>query len=463
MVLGSFGIHARVEAVAAHGHEAIGIGQIGELVLGRAAEAVVVLRAAVDVVEGRVLADGDVVHLGGGQVLLEVPGGGAVEGFVEAAVAAHQVMVVVLRVDPDIVIVHVLVAGAERGDGAAAIVAHHDVHVHDVDAVGVGRVHLHLGVILALLVEGAALFPGDAVVGGAVGAAAAFGAFHLRVDDAGIGGRLVEADAAEFAGGEAAAHRGPGLAGVDGAVERAFRAAVNHAEVAALALVGGRQQDIGIARVHDDVAASGVVADFDEAGRPGLAAVGGLVQAALAAALPEGAGGGHVHHVGIARVHHDAGDVLGELEAHVAEGAPAVFALIDAVAVGDAALVVVLARAHPDDGGILGIDGDPADGVGAVVVEDRGPGGAVVGGGEDVAGGHGNQVVVGIVREHGDLGDASGDEGRADLARPEGGEGVFVDGLVGAGAATAAAAAAAGGRWFILREGGQGKTQKERK
>ena len=82
------------------------------LVPRRAAEAVVVLRAAVDVIERRVLADGDVVHLRGGQVGFEDPGGGAVEAFVEAAVAAHQVVIVVLRVDPDFVIVHVLVARA---------------------------------------------------------------------------------------------------------------------------------------------------------------------------------------------------------------------------------------------------------------------------------------------------------------------------------------------------------------
>src|ERR1019366_7255059 len=99
----------------------------------------------------------------------------------------------------------------------------------------------------------------------AVGAAAPFGAFHLRVNDAGIAGRLVEADAAEIAGGEPALHLGPALACVDGAVERAFRSAVDHAEVAALALVGGGHQDIGIARVHDDIARAGVVANFDEA------------------------------------------------------------------------------------------------------------------------------------------------------------------------------------------------------
>src|ERR1035441_3524736 len=74
--------------------------------------------------------------------------------------------------------------------------------------------------------EGSALLPGNAVVERSVGAAALFGTFHLRVNDARITGRLVEADAAEIAGGETALHLGPGLAGVDGAVERAFRSAV---------------------------------------------------------------------------------------------------------------------------------------------------------------------------------------------------------------------------------------------
>src|SRR5258708_1940336 len=367
-------------------------------------------------------------------------------------------MVVVLRIDPYIVVVVVLAAGGEGSDGTAAIIAHHDVHVHDVDAVGIGRIHLHLGIILALLVEAAAFFPGDAVIGGAVSAAAPFRAFHLRVDDAGICRRLVEADAAEVAGGETAAHLGPGFASVDGAVQRAFRAAVDHAEIAALPLVGGGQQDIGIARIQDDVATAGVVTDFDQACRPSLAAVGAHVQAALTAALPEGAGSGHVHHVGIARVYHDAGNVLGEFEAYVAEGAPAVFALIDAVAVGDTALVVVLARAHPDDGGGLGVASNPTDGVGAVAVEDRSPGGAVIGSGEDVAGCQSDEVVVGVVRERGDLGDASRDESRADLARPERGESEFVDRLIIPRPTTAARSS----WWFILRECRQGKTQKER-
>ena len=73
----------------------------------------------------------------------------------------------------------------------------------------------------------------------------------------------------------------------------------------------------------------------------------------------------------------------------------------------------------------------------------------------------GDQVVVGIVREDGDLGDAAGDESRADLARLERGESEFVDGLIRA-RPTTATAAATGSRRFILRDSGQGKTQKER-
>src|SRR5579872_2379630 len=148
----------------------------------------------------------------------------------------------------------------------------------------------------------------------------------------------------------------------------------------------GGQQNVGIGGVHDHVGAAGVVVDLDEAGRPGLAAVGGFIEAALTAALPERTGRRHVNHVGIARIDHDAGDVLGVLEAYIAPGAAGVFTFVNTVAIGDTPLVIVLAGAGPDDGGILRVDGDGADGVGAVIIEDRSPGGAVVVGQEDAAG-----------------------------------------------------------------------------
>src|SRR5262249_52544125 len=133
--------------------------------------------------------------------------------------------------------------------------------------------------------------------------------------------------------GESTPHLRPGLAGVDGAIQRGLRSAVNDAEVAALALMRSGEENVGIARVHDHVGAAGVVADFNQTPGPRLAAVDRLVETALTAALPQRAGRGDVDDVGIARIDHDARDVLGELESGVAERAPAILALVDSIAV----------------------------------------------------------------------------------------------------------------------------------
>src|SRR5262249_14656905 len=51
---------------------------------------------------------------------------------------------------------------------------------------------------------------------------------------------------------------------------------------------------------------------------------------------------------------------------------------VHAVAIADAALAVVLARADPDDVGVLGVEHDCTDRVGTLIVEDRRPGRAAV-------------------------------------------------------------------------------------
>src|SRR5207249_8421562 len=53
----------------------------------------------------------------------------------------------------------------------------------------------------------------------------------------------------------------------------------------------------------------------------------------------------------------------------------AVLRAIDAVAVADAPLAVVLSRADPDDIGILGIKHHGANGIGTFVIKNRRPGG----------------------------------------------------------------------------------------
>ena len=82
---------------------------------------------------------------------------------------------------------------------------------------------------------------------------------------------------------------------------------------------------------------------------PGLAAVGRLVEAALAAGGPERSLRGDVDDVRVARIDDDLGDVLGLLEAHVRPALAAVEAAVDAVAVADVAAADVLAGADPDD------------------------------------------------------------------------------------------------------------------
>src|SRR5581483_3729804 len=175
---------------------------------------------------------------------------------------------------------------------------------HDVDAVGVGRIHLHLGVILTLLIAGVAFLPSHAAIVGAVETAASFRTFHLRVNHVGIGWRVVEADAAQVAHGESAAYLGPSLAGVDGAPQCASRTAVDDSEIRALPLVGGRQQDVGIVRIHHDIGATGVVVHFNEALRVRLAAVGGVVEAALTAPHTRRTRSRDLDQGGIARINH---------------------------------------------------------------------------------------------------------------------------------------------------------------
>src|SRR5262249_62369334 len=119
-------------------------------------------------------------------------------------------------------------------------------------------------------------------------------------------------------------------------------------------------------------------------------------------------------------------DVLRVLQADVAPGLATVVGAVDAVAVGDAALAVVLAGADPDDERVLRVEGDGADGVGALVVEDGGPGGAGVGDLPDAARGGGDVVVAGDFRVDGEGAEAGGGDrgagaGRLQAAEREGG------------------------------------------
>jgi hypothetical protein len=138
------------------------------------------------------------------------------------------------------------------------------------------------------------------------------------------------------------------------------RTAVDQRPHLAEALVGARVEHVGIARIEHHLVDAGVVVHVQDA-VPRLAAVGGLVEAAIAARAPQRALGSGVHHVAVARINCDLPDVLGVLEPDVRPRLAAVGGPAHAVVVGDAALAVVLAGARPHGERIVRVDRDAAD------------------------------------------------------------------------------------------------------
>ena len=212
------------------------------------------------------------------------------------------------------------------------------------------------------------------------------------------------------------------------------RAAVHEHGDVAEALPARGVQDVRIARVHVDFGDAGVgvvlgrVAEaVTEDLLPVLAAVGGAVQAALAAGGPHGPLGRHEHDVGVAWIDGDHADVLARLEPHVLPARAAVAAAIDARAEAEVAAGGVLAGAEPDRVRVARIERDAADGIGILLVEDRRPGGAGILGLPDVAAADADVPDVRVVGVHGDVGDAAGHQCRADGAHLEPGEGAFVE------------------------------------
>src|SRR5262249_49534428 len=208
----------------------------------------------------------------------------------------------------------------------------------------------------------------------------------------------------------------PRLAAVGRFVQGALGAAVDQRPDVAAALVGRGEEHVGGARGEHDVGDAGVVADRQHL-VPGATAVGRLEQAPVAAGPPQRPLRRHVHGVGAARVDDDPADVLGGRQADVLPRLAAVVGAVDAVAVADAALAVVLAGADPDHVRVLRVEHDGADGVRALVVGDGRPGGGGVGRLPDAAGGGGDVIMPAVFGVDGEADDAARGDGGADRAQ----------------------------------------------
>ena len=106
-------------------------------------------------------------------------------------------------------------------------------------------------------------------------------------------------------------------------MDAAFRTATHIGRHGTVTLPGRCDQAIGIARIHDDIGDTGPFAcGQDEV--PAFTAIGGLVEATLAAGGPERALGGDPDRIAVIGVDEDFGDVLGGFQAKMVPALTAV-------------------------------------------------------------------------------------------------------------------------------------------
>ena len=245
--------------------------------------------------------------------------------------------------------------------------------------------------------------------------AALGGVFDARVEHTRVPAVDVHADAALRPGRQAALDLRPGRAAVGRLPHAAARATAVHAPLRAPALVGGGVEHLVVGGIHHQLGGAGFVVHVQRA-LPRETAVGGLVDAALAARRPQIAEGRHVHDVEVDGIDQDARDLLRRAQTHVLPRAAAVGTLVDAVAPRRRLTVVVLPGAGPDEVRVRRCDGDVTHRRRALVVEHRREGDAVVRRLVDAAGRRGHVEGRRLALEHCEVVDAAGRRTRPDLA-----------------------------------------------
>src|SRR5581483_12035534 len=143
------------------------------------------------------------------------------------------------------------------------------------------------------------------------------------------------------------------------------------------ALVSRGIDRVRIIRVDGYVGESGVLAYVQDF-LPGLAAIGSAIEAAISTWRPQRSFGGNENCVAVFRADSNATNVLRVLQSQIGPALAAVFGFVNAVAVVNAALRVVLTCTYPHDRRIAGIEFHISDRKRSFVLEHRIPGEAVV-------------------------------------------------------------------------------------
>ena len=149
-------------------------------------EGVIILRTSVHVIEGLCIVDRDFVELGDGEIGLVLPIGAVIEGFVHTSVAACQEVACIGGIDPERMVVDVLVAFSDIAEALAAVGGHIDPEIHVEHLVFITRVSEDFLVIVAGGTVVATLLPACATVGGAKHTSFTVGGFHDAIEHIGV-------------------------------------------------------------------------------------------------------------------------------------------------------------------------------------------------------------------------------------------------------------------------------------
>ena len=232
---------------------------------------------------------------------------------------------------------------------------------------------------------------------------------HHRVDRRRLAARDADVDLADERRRQAARQLRPRLAAVDRLVDAAFRRGTSGNDVPALpeAAVHAGIELVRVRVVDLDDTAAGLGVD-EQRLLPRLAAVSGLVDAALGVRPERRAQRREPDDVGVGRVHDDAANLAGVLEAHELPGAAGVDGLVDAAADDHVAADRGAPGADPDDVRVGLGDVDRADRSGFdLAVGDRRPVGATGLRLPHTAAGRAHVVGAGLAAHAGNRGDAS--------------------------------------------------------
>ena len=196
------------------------------------------------------MAHGNIVELHCRQIRFEFPGFGIIPGLVHAAVGAQQPVLGVIGINPDRMIVAVMIHFIYFVEGFAAVERLAQFHAHHENAIDILGIGHNPGVVHRALIEFVASLPGRALIARTKNAALAIRRFNRGVNHVRINRRNRKPNAPHIFFRQTVLELAPARARVRGLVDRTLRPAINQSEDVAPPLVSRRINNVGIRRIQ---------------------------------------------------------------------------------------------------------------------------------------------------------------------------------------------------------------------